>query len=141
MPDRNYTERVSNQEFIADLMGRVRDILPLLDSDEIAELLETLTSSIESRISRVEEVTSAREQLVNSIPGTHSSTKLGELHSELNRIEMERFLKLPSVPVLHKSCTEYRDILAGKALELVTEEMKASGLMQPQLPFALISMG
>jgi len=141
MPDRNYTERVSNQEFIADLMGRVRDILPLLDSDEIAELLETLTSSIESRISRVEEVTSAREQLVNSIPEIHSSLKLGEIHSELNRIEMERFLKLPSVPVLHESCTDYRDILAGRALNLVTEEMTASGLKQPQIPFALISMG
>jgi CBS domain-containing protein len=141
MPDRNYTERVSNQEFIADLMGRVRDILPLLDSNEIAELLETLTSSIESRISRVEEVNSARELLVNSIPEIRSSLKLGEIHSELNRIEMERFLKLPSVPVLHESCTEYRDILAGKALDLVTEDMNASGLKLPQIPFALISMG
>jgi len=141
MPDRNYSGRVTNQEFIADLMGRVREMLPLLNSDEITGLLDALASSIDSQISWIEGVNSAREQLVNSIPGTHSSTKLGELHSELNRIEMERFLKLPSVPVLHKSCTEYRDILAGKALELVTEEMKASGLMQPQLPFALISMG
>ena len=141
MPDRNYSERVSNQEFVADIMGRVRDILPLLNSDEIAELLGALTSSVESRISWVEEVKSAREQLVNSIPEINSSMKLGELHSELNRIEMERFLKLPSVPVLHESCTEYRDILAGKALDLVTEEMNTSGLKQPQIPFALISMG
>jgi len=141
MPDRNYSERVSNQEFVTDIMGRVRDILPLLNYDEIAELLGTLTSSVESRISWVEEVNSAREQLVNSIPEINSSMKLGEIHSELNRIEMERFLKLPSVPVLHESCTEYRDILAGKALDLVTEEMRASGFKQPQIPFALISMG
>jgi len=141
MPDRNYSERVSNQEFIADIMGRVRDILPLLNSDEIAELLGALTSSVESRISWVEEVKSAREQLVNSISEINSSMKLGELHSELNRIEMERFLKLPSVPSLHESCTEYRDILAGRALDIVTEEMRASGFKQPQIPFALISMG
>jgi CBS domain-containing protein len=141
MPDRNYTERASNQEFIAGLMGKVREILPLLNSDEIAELLGTLTSSIESSISWIEAVNSAREQLVNSIYGINSSVKLGELHSELNRIEMERFLKLPSVPALHESCTDYRDILAGKALDLVNEEMAASGLKQPQIPFALISMG
>jgi CBS domain-containing protein len=141
MPDRNYTERASNQEFIAGLMGKVREILPLLNSAETAELLGTLTSSIESSISWIEAINSAREQLVNSIYGINSSIKLGELHSELNRIEMERFLKLPSVPALHESCTDYRDILAGKALELVNEEMAASGLMQPQIPFALISMG
>jgi len=141
MPDRNYTERASNQEFIAGLMGKVREILPLLNSAEIAELLGTLTSSIESSISWIGAVNSAREQLVNSISGINSSIKLGEIHSELNRIEMERFLKLPSVPALHESCTDYRDILAGKALELVIEEMAASGLKQPQIPFALISMG
>lgn len=141
MPDRNYRERVSNQDFIADLMGRVRDLLPLLTADEISELLGTLTHSVGDRISWVEEVNSARARLVNSIPEISSSIRLGELHSELNRIEMERFLKLPSVPVLHESCTEYRDILAGRALDLVTEEMRVSGLKQPQIPFALISMG
>jgi CBS domain-containing protein len=141
MPDRHYTERVSNQMFITGLMERVREILPLLNSDEITELLGTLTGLVESRISWVEEVNAARAQLVNSIPEIQSTIKLGEIHSELNRIEMERFLKLPSVPVLHESCTEYRDILAGKAMDLVTEEMGASGIKQPQLPFALISMG
>jgi len=141
MPDPNYTERDSKQEFAAGLMGKVREILPLLNPDEISELLGALTSSIESRISWVEEVNSAREQLVNSIPEIHSSIKLGEIHSELNRIEMERFLKIPSVPVLHENCTEYRDILANKTLDLVIKEMYASGLRQHQIPFALVSMG
>ncbi len=141
MPDHHHTGRVSNQEFIAGLMGRVRDILPLLNPDEIADLLGNLTNSIDSTISLIEEDTSARDRQVGSIPDVHSAIILGEIHSELNRIEMERFLKLPSVPVLHESCTDYRDILAGKALELVIAEMTASGSIQPRMPFALISMG
>ena len=102
---------------------------------------KTVVSPATGTVNWLEAVNSAREQLVNSIFGIKSSIKLGELHSELNRIEMERFLKLPSVPTLHESCTDYRDILAGKALVLVNEEMAASGLKQPQMPFALISMG
>jgi signal-transduction protein with cAMP-binding, CBS, and nucleotidyltransferase domain len=54
---------------------------------------------------------------------------------------MARFLRDTSVPVLHRNCTEYRDIFAGKALELVEREMRTAGKDSPPCAYALISMG
>lgn len=66
---------------------------------------------------------------------------LKAIHDELNRIEMERFLLTYSVPALHQSCTHYRDLLASRAMELVSQQMQLSGWHAPNIPYALISMG
>jgi signal-transduction protein with cAMP-binding, CBS, and nucleotidyltransferase domain len=56
-------------------------------------------------------------------------------------MELERFLKVHSVTTLHASCTEYRDILAGRTLKLVEQELEGSGKGSPPVQYALISMG
>jgi len=141
MSDRNNSEIVSDQEFIAKLMGRVREFLPFLDAPEADEFLTELKGAVESSISWMEELNSSQRELLQRISVTGSCKELGVIHDELNRLEMERFLKLPSVPVLHKSCTDYRDALAERAMELAALEMSACGTPPPKLPYSLISMG
>jgi len=141
MPDRNYTARVSDQEFIAGLMGQVREFLPFLAAEDADNFLAGLKSAVESNISWMEELNSRQEALLLRISATGSCSELGKVHDELNSIEMERFLKLPSVPALHRSCTDYRDALAERVLELVDAEMAVCASPSPELPYALISMG
>ncbi len=141
MPDRNRTERVSDQEFIARLMAQVREFLPFLDAGEADEFLDDLKNAVESNISWMEELNGAEKILLQRISETENCMELGAIHDELNSIEMDRFLKLPSVPALHKSCTDYRDALAARAMEIVALEMAAYGYPPPDIPCALISMG
>jgi signal-transduction protein with cAMP-binding, CBS, and nucleotidyltransferase domain len=80
-------------------------------------------------------------ELTAGMAAAASCSELGMIHDRLNTLEMERFLRIPSVPALHKNCTEYRDVLATRAFELTAAEMSRDGSPVPDLPFALISMG
>lgn len=141
MPNRSPTEKFTNQEFIATIMEQVREFLPSLDTEAADEFLGTLKSFVETNIDWMEELNSQQSRLLQRISETDDCRELGAIHAELNSVEMERFLKIPSVPALHKSCTEYRDALAGRAMAIVAAEMAANGSPSPDLPFALISMG
>jgi signal-transduction protein with cAMP-binding, CBS, and nucleotidyltransferase domain len=141
MSDRHSTEEVSIQQYIARLMAKVREFLPFLDAEEADEFLEDLKSAIETDISWLEESNSLQSSHLLRITETYDYRELGAIHDRLNLIEMERFLRLPSVPALHKNCTCYRDLLATRAMSLVVAEMAASGAPPPDLPCALVSMG
>ncbi|NVN98365.1 MAG: nucleotidyltransferase [Geobacteraceae bacterium] len=141
MGGRGHKEKVSNQQFIAGLMSQVREFLPLLDAAEADRFLSELKQSVETNISWMEGVNSTQNRLLARITATDDCRELGAIHSELNSLEMDRFLKLPSVPALHNSCTAYRDALAARAMSLVAAEMVAAGSPIPDLPCALISMG
>jgi signal-transduction protein with cAMP-binding, CBS, and nucleotidyltransferase domain len=80
------------------------------------------------------------EQLVASIEFAEVE-QLKLIHENLNQIELERFLDIPSVDGLHNSCTHYRDIISHRVMNDVFSEMEASGFIRPQVPFALISLG
>ena len=54
---------------------------------------------------------------------------------------MEEFLKVLSVITLHHNCTEYRDLLAERAVKLVEDELRESGRGTPPVPYALLSTG
>ncbi len=141
MPQRNPAENISDSAFIAGLMDQVRAFLPLLNSEEISELLVGLKSSVESSINFIEEMNVTFSELTTRMVAAENCIELGEIHAGLNMIELERFLKIQSVPALHKNCTEYRDALASRALDLAAAEMAAGGSPVHGLPFALISMG
>jgi CBS domain-containing protein len=127
--------------FLDDVMQKVRDFLPLLERDEISDLLQSLKSGIEGEIRWAEQLSARQTDLRAQVPPAGDYAALRQIHDELNALELERFLKIQSVTVLHKSCTEYRDLLAGKTLELVAQEMEAAGNGVAPVPFALVSMG
>jgi len=137
MPQQNYPPEASDAELLQELMGQVHAFLPLLERDEIRKLLEGLERSAQEELNQIRSFASREEALLAAIPRNSDYGDLLRLHEELNALEMERFLRFYSVPALHENCTSYRDALAGRALELVLDEMPRP----PALPFALISMG
>jgi CBS domain-containing protein len=141
MPQRNQPETIADSQFIAGLMDQVREFLPYLNLAEIHELLDGLNSSVENSIKFLEGIKSTYHELTARMATADNCSELGRIHAELNMLELERFLKIPSVPALHQNCTEYRDVLASLAFNLTAAEMADGGSPVPDLPFALISMG
>ena len=130
-----------------DDMTRLLDDLPALQEltryctpEEISEALEQISTDI-AVVQRKFEVWDAQAALQQGRIAGASAHQLKQLHDELNRIELERFLVSESVINLHRSCTHYRDLLAERAVELVLDEMTVAELGAPPVAFALISMG
>ena len=137
MPQLTPSPQASDAELLQDLMEQVHALLPLLDRDEIGRLLAGLENSAQKELDQFRSFSRREAALLGAIPRESDYRTLLHLHEELNALEMERFLRFYSVPSLHEHCTAYRDLLAGRALQLVLEEMPRP----PELPFALISMG
>lgn len=132
-----YPPEPSDAQLLKDLMGQVHGYLPLLDRDEIRSLLEGLKKETEDGLLELRGYSSREEEILVRVATERDYATLFKLHEELNALEMERFLSFYSVTALHENCTRYRDALAGRALELVREELPTP----PPVPFALISMG
>ncbi|MBT0665978.1 nucleotidyltransferase [Geobacter pelophilus] len=123
------------------ILLRVRGVLPFLDTQETVDLLGSLYNHFNGEKVWLDSVSGRETSLSRDVQATSLYPELKQRHEELNSLEMERFLKVQSVPTLHASCTEYRDILARRTLELVEAEMDAAGKGLPPLAYALISMG
>lgn len=132
---------VPTESAVDDIMTSIRNLLAFLERGESLRLLEALKDDIHAEVQWGEQTSARQTMLRAEILETSSYQTLNRIHSDLNALEMERFLQSESVPALHQNCTEYRDILAGKVLHLVEREMAEAGKVSPQLPFALISMG
>lgn len=109
-------------------------------TDDIEPFLRKILETVQSDRSCIVDWIHRRKQLIATIDHSEGPA-LKTIHESLNQIEMERFLLIPSVPELHRSCTEYRDILSSRVMNAVFAEMAAAGLQRPPVPFALISMG
>lgn len=116
------------------------DITRYCRIEDFEPFLQMIAAMVKSDHDRIVNWRCKNEELVGAIAHTEGPP-LKLIHEELNRIELERFLLIPSVGELHRSCTEYRDHLAHRVMETVFAEMDAAGLVRPQVPFALISMG
>ena len=108
--------------------------------EDIETFLQMISESITSDRDRIIDWKRTKELLVASIEQTRGPL-LKAIHESLNQIELERFLLISSVNELHRSCTEYRDILSSHVMNTVLIEMDAAGYARPLVPFALISMG
>ena len=137
MPHQIYPPEPTDAELLQELLGQVHAYLPLLDRDEIRRLLDGLKQGTEDKLQQLRVFSGREEELLASVREESDYGVLLRLHEELNALEMERFLRFYSVPALHENCTSYRDVLAGRALELVRDEIPSP----PPVPFALVSMG
>jgi len=116
------------------------EITRYCSAEDITPLLKLINSAIASDQLQLSTWNSEQSALVESVKHAGGS-ELKQIHDELNRIEMDRFLLNYSVTTLHRSCTHYRDALSLRALDIVSKEMESSGLPLPGVPYALISMG
>jgi signal-transduction protein with cAMP-binding, CBS, and nucleotidyltransferase domain len=123
------------------IMLRIRKVLPFLDFSETGDFLQGLCDHFGTENLWLQSVAGREHRIADDIRLTTEYPVLFQKHEELNSLEMERFLKLQSVPTLHSSCTEYRDVLARRTLELVEAELTEAGKDSLALPYALISMG
>lgn len=132
---------VHTADVVEDILHSTRELLSFLERHEALRFLETLESDISTQVQWKEETAERQADLRTQILETGTYSTLDRIHSELNELEMERFLQAESVPALHKSCTEYRDLLAKRVLHLVERELADSGRGPAPVSFALISMG
>ena len=140
-PERSQLVEKSSPELLDVLMTRLHGFLSFLELDESTRFLTTLRDTLGAEIDWGSNLLARQSRLLGRIGTESDYATFRVCHDELNSLEMERFLKIPSVPALHKSCTEYRDLLAGRALCLAEEEMRATGKGGAPCPFALVSMG
>ena len=116
------------------------DITRYCRIEDIEPFLRMISETLKADHSRIVDWRYKKEQLVAAI-GRKEGPPLKTIHEGLNQIELERFLLIPSVNELHRSCTHYRDLLSSRVVDSVIAEMDVAGLMRPSVPFALISMG
>lgn len=126
---------------VTGLLEKIMEQARHLDSGEILQLLVSFREQLDREISQIATFSDRRAQLLAEIEKCVSYQRLGELHEELNSLEMDEFFKLQSVTTLHHNCTEYRDLLVKRALHLVEEEFSTTGKGRPPVPYALLSTG
>lgn len=123
-----------------ELLPALTQITQVCTAGEINQVLARLRESLSSQQSRFVDWELRADQQRSQI-ATAEAAALRGIHEELNWIELERFIVAGSVVNLHQSCTDYRDLLAERALLIVEDEMLDAGKSAPPVPFALISMG
>jgi signal-transduction protein with cAMP-binding, CBS, and nucleotidyltransferase domain len=141
MPDRAVKKIPTLPELADAVKNDVRQLVSFLDSGEMVQLFTLLQQVVAEESAWGQGLGHRREEYAVRIRETADYQELRAIHDELNGVELEQFIKIQSVPALHRNCTEYRDQLAGRVLQLVAEELDAAGQPLPDLPYALISMG
>ncbi len=127
-------------QFLPPALPDLTDITRYCRIEDIEPFLQMISGAVYEDHSKVIDWESRSGQLVAAIAVSEGAA-LKTIHESLNQIEMERFLLVPSVNALHRSCTHYRDLLSHRVMDTVLAEMDASGFVRPPVPFALISMG
>lgn len=123
-----------------DSLPAVSDISRYCGSFSIQALLQHLLSETATAKKRVVAFGKEEHDLYARIPHADFA-ELATLHTQLTRLEMERFLLSSAVITLHDHCTDYRDVLVNRTLELLEEECRVGEAGPPPCRYALISMG
>lgn len=127
--------------FVEQFQRQVGGFLSRLDRPGSAALLVDLKERIVREEEAITELESRRAVLLAQIEPAADYATLKRLDSALADLETERFLVCRSVPGLHHGCTEYRDRIAARTLQLVEAEVNVLGLGPAPCRYALISMG
>lgn len=127
---------LSNQE----PLPAITDISRYCGSYSIKTLFSDLLQESTTTKRRFDRLIKAEKELFERIPDA-GFAELGEIHTKLTDIELERFQLSSSVAPLHKQCTEYRDLLAKHTVELLEAECMHDGHGAPPCRYTLISMG
>lgn len=140
MPQRSPYIRPTAATFADRMQAETADFLRQLDREAGAALLLDLNQRMLAELDRIRTLEALRAVLIEEIDCTSDYSRLREIEEKLTHLEVERFEAAQSVPGLHHSCTEYRDLLADRTLQLVEQELQATHGVAP-CPMALISMG
>ena len=140
MSEQSTVAPATGNEFLNGLMERLKGVMAFLEREEIIRFLNAFTDSVRAEIVKAEKAGERQAALQGRIASTGLFEELHAIHADLNSLEMENFIRVQSVSALHQSCTEYRDLLVRRVLDLVQQELSGLG-KEPPVPFALVSMG
>lgn len=140
MPQRR-TAPPQPHAFVEQFQTQVAGFLSRLDRPGSSALLVALQTHIAQEAAAIDAFESRRAAHLAAIDGISTYAGLRRVEELLAGLEAERFLLYHSVPGLHHGCTEYRDRLAARTLQLVEAEVAVLGLGPAPCRYALISMG
>lgn len=125
---------------IAQELPELRQITRFCEPEEIGLFLKSVAASLSQDRKQMTFWIEENRRLLSQVESADVH-ELKQIHDNLNSIEIDRFLLTYSVSALHSNCTHYRDVIASRTMQLVAEEMTAAGRTQPDIPYALLSMG
>lgn len=140
MPQRR-TASPPPQAFVEQFQRQVAGFLSRLDRAESSALLAALKAHTEQESAAIAAFEARRAAHLDTIDSISDYAGLRRIEEALAALEAERFLAYRSVPGLHLGCTEHRDRLAARTLQLVEGEVAVLGLGPAPCRYALVSMG
>lgn len=129
------------QEKINRILGFISQNIDDLDRLESTHILNMLEEIIETRINDLEHLSWKSGELIKRINIAESYSELRDIHGELNEIQKKIFEMQPSVSDLHRICTEYRDKISKKVINMVIRELITQNIYLPDESFAYIAIG
>jgi signal-transduction protein with cAMP-binding, CBS, and nucleotidyltransferase domain len=138
-PNRQPTPQL--RDFVRRFEEQLQWFLRHLDRTAALALLADLSDGLARERGAIQNMERSRAEMLARAAQSNSYQELCEIEHALTVLEIARFLASGSVPGLHRGCTEYRDLLAGRTVTLVIAELFEQGMGETPLPFALISMG
>ncbi len=127
-------------DFIALFRHNLERCLQHLDRPSALSLLGEAADIIARQRGILQVLEKSRGEMLGRARQADSYTELGEIEEAMTALETAQFVASGSVTGLHLGCTEFRDCLAERTVELVSAELESSHGPPPR-PFALISMG
>lgn len=112
-----------------------------LDRPAALMLLADLADLAARERGAIQTMEKSRAEMLALTERTESYAELRQIEEALTALEIARFVASGSVPGLHRGCTEFRDRLAARTLQLVEAELAKDGRGAAPCPYALISMG
>jgi signal-transduction protein with cAMP-binding, CBS, and nucleotidyltransferase domain len=103
--------------------------------------LKLLEEMIETTTNEIEHLNWKAGELIKKINIAESYSELRDIHGELNEIQKVIFEMQPSVIDLHRLCTEYRDKISKKLINMVIRELITQNIYLPDESFAYIALG
>lgn len=112
-----------------------------LDRIKIIQLLENISDIFAEKIQHIKELEWKTRQLIKRIDIAESYFELRDIHAELNELQKEFFLTVPSVAEIHSICTEYRDKITKKVISMVIKELISDNVYLPDESFSYFAVG
>lgn len=128
-------------EFVQNVRRELAEQLRHLDRPAALALLADLGDGVARERGAIQTMEKSRAEMLARAAGAAGYADLHAVGEAMVALETARFLACGSVPGLHRGCTEFRDLLAERTVQLVAAEMEQGGDGPPPFPFALLSMG
>lgn len=128
-------------EVTRELFNVINNQAQSLDRIKIIQLLENISEIFSERIQHIKELEWKTRQLIKKIDIAESYFELRDIHGELNDLQKDFFIAVPSVAEIHSVCTDYRDRITKKIITMVIKELISDSIYLPDESFAYFAVG